>query len=412
MKIKMEMKKKAMVFVSSLMIGSLCLPLHLAYARPSVERETYVKKTVSPFLDLINENFYKTVDTEKMFQEVIETSNEKTNPETVLREIVKKLKDPYSDFFTEEELNSFNSSMKGSFFGIGVSVQKAKSGEVLVNEVFKKSPAEEAGLKKGDLIFKVAEEDVTNMELQSVITLIKGEKGTKVRIAVKRGKKKFSFDVERREVIVPSVSAKLFKKSDIGLLRVEEFLDNTDEEFSEKLDSLEKRQIKGLIIDLRNNGGGYVDTAYNMLDRILPNGKVLYSYRYKKDLSMVFQSGMNSKEDKTLNLPIAILTNGKTASASEIFSGALKDHKVAEIFGEKTFGKGVAQSIFESNTGDLKGGIKLTVLNYLLPLGESIHEKGIEPTVIVHNKKDKKGKLLDYQLNEAIKFIKRKINKK
>lgn len=411
MKRKVTIRHRFFKILFCLTIGSMVFTPLSVSAKPSEEKEKSLKESVSPFLRIIDESFYKEVDTEIIFEEVLAEATEKTTSEQFMRAVIKKLEDPFADFFTKEELDLFNSNMKGSFYGIGVTVEKAKSGEVLITEVFDHSPAKKAGLKKGDYIFSVSDQDVTYMELQEVIKLIKGEIDTKVKIDVRRKKEKKSFMVSRGEVIIPSVTMKFYKKNKIGYLQVKEFLDNTDEEFIEKLALLEKKKMKGLIIDLRNNGGGYVDTAHNMLDRVLPDNKVVYSYKYKNNLSSVFRTGINSREDEVVSVPIVILTNQNSASASEIFSGALKDHKAATIVGQKTYGKGVAQSIFESNEGELKGAVKLTVLNYLLPLGESIHKKGIQPDKLVVNKKDKKGKFQDYQLSEALKLLDKNIKK-
>lgn len=403
-------KVKGFVFVLFFVffLGELISTKELS-AKPSEKVIKELREALNPYFSDIERYYYKDVDIDKLFNEVMEVANDETKPHSALNTFVEKMGDPYAKFFTEEELNSFNTTMQGSFYGIGVSVGKAKSGGLLVKEVFSTGPAKEAGIRKKDIIVKIAGEDVTSMDLSDAINLIKGKRGTKVKIELKRGKKTHVFLVERREVVVPSVRGKFYKNSRIGYIKVTDFYENTDEEFSSKLASLKKRKMKGLIIDLRDNGGGYVDTAHNMLEQILPNGKVVFSFRHKGRVSEVFQTGKNFRKDEVLKLPIVILTNKYSASASEIFAGALNDYKVADIIGEKTFGKGVAQSIFEQHDGALKGALKFTTLSYYLPKGESIHEKGITPMMTVVNRRDKKGRLVDRQFNEAFNHLLKKI---
>lgn len=379
-------------------------------AAPSKNKEKEFREAIEPYREIVQNEYYKQTNTEDMVDKVIKKANDKSKPEDLVRNFVKELKDPYSEFFTEKELKSFNSSMKGEYYGIGVQVSKdKKTGGIIINEVFEGSPAEEAGLKKNDVIIQISEKKVTKMELQNAIKLIKGEKGSKVKIIILRKSKKKPvskvFWVERREVVIPTVKAKFHQKEKIGYIKVSSFLEHTDESFITELDKFEKEKIKGLIVDLRDNGGGYVDVAKNMLNRILPDGEKLYSFEYKGGIKEGFNSGtVEGEEDKTVEVPIVILMNKFSASASEIFAGVLKDNGVAEIFGEKSFGKGVAQSVYPVN-GSLKGGIKLTVLYYYLPLGESIHEKGIKPDKELTSKKDKKGKIDDIPLKKALKYF-------
>lgn len=406
---KINLKKTAAVLLGSFLIGTVGTPVFSIYAKPSKGREVYIREQFAPFIKVIEENYYKDVDTEKLLKKVLEKATDKSDIEKLFRDFVSKIGDPYAAFFTKEELDRFNTSMEGSFYGIGVSVQKKKNGEVLITDVFDKSPAKEAGLKPNDIIFKVRNKKVTKMQLNDVIKLIKGKEGTKVRIDIKRGKKNEIFFVERREVIFPSVYDEFYKKDKIGYIKVTEFNSNTDELFSEALTKLEDKGAKGFVFDLRDNGGGYVDTAANMISRVIPNDKIMYSYKFKDGYIQDFRSYPNKGMDEVVDLPIVILINRNSASASEIFTGALKDHNYAVVIGEKSFGKGVAQSIYENNIGELKGGLKITILDYLLPEGESIHKKGISPTKFVKNKKDKKGQWVDTQLIEAKNEIKKKL---
>lgn len=402
--------KKIGVFLVAGMLGFGAFPLEMTLARPSEAKETVFRKELQPVADVINRHYYKKVDTNGLMNDVINRATDKTPINTVLKNFVKKLGDPYSEYFTEEEWKSFNQSMEGKFYGIGVQVQKdKKTGGSYINRVFENSPAKEAGLKKGDIIIKVARKSVTKMKLEDVIKLIKGDSGTEVQIEVLRKKKKKSFMVERREVVVPSVESKYYQKENIGYIQVSGFLDNTDEEFDKKLTKLEKNTLEGLIIDLRDNGGGYVDTALQMLNRILPNGKKVFSFQHSGGKTEDFYSDFEGRSvDQVFEKPIIVLMNRNSASASEIFAGGLKDNEAAEIVGEKSFGKGVAQNIFLASGDQVRGKVKVTVHYYLLPLGENIDKKGIAPNRVILNKKDKKGKLQDNQLKTAIKLLREK----
>jgi len=214
-----------------------------------------------------------------MLKEVFEESDDKIDIDNISKKFVSKLNDPYSVYYTAKELASFNSAMKGEYYGIGVEIAKdKKTGGIRINKVFAGSPAEKAKLKKGDIILKAGDTDLTKLELSEATTFVKGEKGTKIILTILRGKTEKKIEVERNEVIIPSVSYKTYEKGKVGYIRVSGFLEKTDEEFAGALDKLEAKGIEGLIIDLRDNGGGFVDTAYNMLNRILPSDKEAFSF--------------------------------------------------------------------------------------------------------------------------------------
>ena len=217
--------------------------------------------------------------------------------------------------------------------------------------------------------------------------------------------------VERNEVVIPTVFSKTYNKGKIGYLRVSGFLENTADEFIKALDKLDSTGIEGLVIDLRDNGGGLVDTAHKMLERILPDGEEVYSFGFKDGKKEYYKTGFNKKEsDRKFELPILILINGNSASASELFAGALKDHGYAETVGEVSYGKGVAQSVLEIRDKEnkvIKGGIKLTTIKYYLPNGESINKTGIKPDYKI---KDDIGTVKDEQLEKALQELNKMID--
>lgn len=374
----------------------------------SNNRAQEIKAELKDLIDKVNNNYYEEVDTNKILNEVFEEVEEKTSLDTISKLFISKLQDPYSEYYTLKELDSFNSAMKGEYYGIGIEASKdVKTGGIKVVNVFTGSPASKAKLKKGDIILKAGKKDLTRLEMPKATTYLKGKKGSKVTLTILRGKETKKIVVERNEVIIPTVSSKTYKKGRIGYVKVTSFLEKTAKEFIGVLDKFDKGKVEGVIIDLRDNGGGYVGTAYDMLDRILPNNTEIFSFVYKSGQKEITKTGESlGSKDQELILPIIILLNESSASASELFTGALKDNGYAEIVGETSYGKGVAQSIFEiqNKNGDTAiGGLKLTTIKYYLPDGESINKVGIIPDYkIADNKKTAK----DEQLELAIKKIK------
>jgi peptidase, S41 family len=406
-------KAGSFVLASTLLFGA---PFYFNTSRTeaavSEERGKELQAELKDLIDKVNEHYYEDVDTNQILGEVFSEAEDKTGVDTVSKLFVSKLRDPYSEYYTLKELESFNSAMKGEYYGIGVEVSKdVKTGGIKIARVFEGSPAGKAKLKKGDIILKVGKKDITRLDMSKATTLLKGKKGSKVSLTILRGKSTKKIVVERNEVIIPTVSSKTYNKGRIGYVKVTAFLDNTAKEFVKALDKFEKRQIEGVVIDLRDNGGGYVGTAYDMLDRILPDSTEIFSFVYKSGKKDVAKTGeITGKSDKVFMVPIVILLNTSTASASELFTGALVDNGYAETVGETSYGKGVAQSIFDIQGKDAKGvigGLKLTTIKYYLPNGESINKVGITPDYkIADNKKTAK----DEQLDLAIKKIKEMID--
>ena len=409
---KFIIKSSGSLVLAATLLFNLPFGLNEAYAAVSSAREQELRQELSTLVNTVKDNYYKKVDTDKMLKEVFEESDDKTHIDKISKKFVSKLNDPYSVYYNAKELESFNNTMKGEYYGIGVEIAKdEKTGGIIIKKVFPKSPAERAKLKKDDIILKVGNKDITKMELTKATTYVKGKKGTKITLTILREKSVKKIKVERNEVIIPSVSSKTYEKGKIGYISVSSFLNNTDEEFIAALDKLSAKGIEGLVIDLRNNGGGFVDTAYNMLNRILPSGKTVFSFEYESNKKEYFitENGKGEK-DRTFEYPIFILINNNSASASELFTGALSDLGYADTVGEVTFGKGVAQSVYtlqNASTGAITGGVKLTTIKYYLPEDESINNVGIKPD---YNIVDKINTAKDEQLEKAIEEINKMIN--
>lgn len=286
------------------------------------------------------------------------------------------LADPYSAYYTDEEYAENQISLTGKYYGIGAGLQQdAKTMEVTITKIYAGTPSEEAGLKEGDIVLYVGDIDATSMELSNLVQNIRGEEGTKVHMVVYRPatEETLEFDVERRNVVLPSVEGEMLDDG-IGYIQVTDFQDETDEQFIKMVNAYMKDGMKGMIVDIRSNPGGYLDTVNNMLDYILPEGLIVYT-------EGAYGNRREFKSDAScIDIPIVVLVNENSASASEIFAGAIKDHDYGTIVGKTTFGKGLVQKYYGLQTG---GVIKLTVEKYYTPSGNYIHGVGIVPHVEV-----------------------------
>ncbi len=342
-------------------------------------------------LTALQRNFYKDVDMETLV-------------EGAIRGAASSLEDPYTTYLNKSEWDNFNQQITGKFIGIGVVLSGRLDDEekhIVVVSPIKGSPAEAAGIKTGDKIIKVEGENVYLDELDSVVSRLKGEANTEVNITILRATDNKEVDVKlkRAEIIIESVEYE--KIGDIGYIQIYSFDEATDKDFNAAYDDLAKKGIKGLVIDLRYNGGGLVIPATNIADKFLSNGKtIVYTENRKGDREYIKATG------KGIDIPIALIVNEGTASASEILAGALRDNDMAVIVGETSFGKGLVQNFltFGDNTA-----LKITTDRYFTPNGEDINKKGITPQIEVtipaenypidtHDKDD--------QLQAAIKALK------
>ena len=292
---------------------------------------------------------------------------------------VASLRDPYSSYYSEEEYQSLIESTEGEYCGIGVMVsQNVYTGLVTVVKVFKDAPADVAGMLPGDIITAVEGMDISGMDLSLVVSdHIKGEEGTDVSLTVYRESIDDYVDLTmtRRIVQNPTVEFEMLEEK-IGYIELSSFEDVSTDQFIGAVDALEEQGMEGLILDLRNNGGGVVNAAEDIADYLIPDGKDIVSFKGKG----VEDSTYVAKDGHQLDIPMVVLVNGQSASASEVLTGALKDHGIATVVGTNTFGKGIAQGIFPLPDGS---ALKLTTAYYYVPSGECIHEKGIEPDVVV-----------------------------
>lgn len=347
----------------------------------------------------------------KVLQELIEQTylysdeiDEEILRESLMKGYIDGLGDPYSVYYDKEETKALLESTTGEFGGIGVGIsQNQESGLLTLTVVYENSPGEKAGLKSGDIVYKVDGEDVTEMDLDTVVSMIRGEKGTTLEITVLRGETLDEYTcVVTRDIIEVSTVSYEMKEGKIGYIAISGFEKVTYHQFEEALTDLKKQNMKSLIIDLRNNPGGNLSTVCDMLDLILPEGKIVYTEDKNGK-----QETIKSDAEHQLNIPMVVLINGNSASASEIFAGAVQDYKVATLIGTTTYGKGIVQNVYQLTDGT---SLKLTTSEYFTPNGRNIHGIGIEPDVEVEYKYDEENPKADNQLETALDYLKQNKN--
>lgn len=322
----------------------------------------------------------------------------------IYKAMVSGLDDKYAAYYTKDEYKDISEKTKGEFCGIGAYISQGKNDNSLkVAGVVKGGPAEKAGIKKGDIIVEVDGKNIQGKDSSYAVSKMKGKKGTNVSISVMRkgNKKPITFNIKREVIHDNTVSYKMLDNN-IGYISVSAFETVTKKQFKSAVDCLEKKNEKGLIIDLRDNGGGLLDTALDMLDQILPKKLVVYT----KDKNGVAEE-YYTKDDKEIKIPIVILVNGNSASASEVFCGALRDYGKAKLLGTKTFGKGIVQSSFAFRDGT---GLKFTTSKYYTPKGINIHGTGFEPDIKVKSNGKmtalkESGYKVDNQINAALDYL-------
>lgn len=332
--------------------------------------------------------------------------NEEALIDGIYKGFIEGLGDPYAAYFNEKETEALMQTTAGEFGGIGVSVSKdLESGFFSLTNVKGDTPGGKAGIQEADLLYKVEGESVEGLTVEQVVSRIRGEVGTNVNITVVRKETGEEKDLTiKREIIEDETVSYEMKAGQIGYIYVKEFDTITLEQFQEALDELEKQGMKGLIVDLRNNGGGNLDTVSEMLDLLLPEGTIVYT-EDKNGKKQTF----TSDEERKYENPCAVLVNGYSASASEIFAGAIQDYELGDIIGETTYGKGVVQQIF-----DLKDNtsVKITISEYFTPKGRNIDGTGITPDMEVKYTYDETNPEYDNQLEAALSNVKEKIDKK
>lgn len=354
--------------------------------------ESSIGKDIEKIKTIIDKYYLGEVDEQKL-------------KEAAIAGYVDGLGDEYSTYISKKEYSDFSANIMGNYVGIGIYMAVYKdSDEIVVVSPIKNSPAEKAGLKAGDVILKVNGVSYAGTEeLEEASNKIKGEAGTTVNIEIKREEEILNFNIVREKVALNPITAEVLEKN-IGYIQVTSFDEDCSKEFKQKYEELNSKGIKALIIDLRNNGGGIVQEALDMADYIVPKGKALMITINKTEK----EETEYAKQTPIITIPVVVLVNENSASASEIFVGALRDNECAKIVGTKTYGKGVIQEVLKLTDGS---ALKLTTEEYFTPNRSKINKVGIEPDEVVELPEGVQmsyniEKSKDTQLDKAIELLK------
>ena len=318
---------------------------------------------------------------------------------------VSALGDEYTEYLSKEKVNDLMEEVDGSYVGIGVYItQLLQTNEILIIGVIKDSPADKNGLLAGDIIKKVDNEEYTGEQLNAASDKMRGEEGKDVKVGIIRNNEEKEFNITREKIEFKYVSSEMLNNN-IGYIKVSSFEGNCARDFETQYRELESKGIKSLIIDLRNNGGGLVDQSIEMADLIVPKGSTILITKDKNNA----EEKSKAKKDPIVNVPVVILINEYTASASEILTGALKDNVDAKLVGKTTYGKGVIQGIYLLN--DNETALKVTIQEYFTPNGKKINKNGLTPDYEIELPDEWKGKTTvekqyDTQLIKAIEILK------
>lgn len=352
-----------------------------------------ITSKLSTIDQIVDKDYLGEIDENKIFDET-------------MKGYVEGLDDEYSQYFTKEELEEYKTdNIEGEFVGIGVYiVQDTEKNAIRVLAPIKGSPAEAIGILAGDYIIQIDGTPYTGDQITEATNKMKGQEGTTVKIQVLRGEETLDFEVERKNVRVNPVESNIYENN-IGYLKISSFDQGCSTEFTKKLQELKNKNIQSLIIDLRNNGGGIVDEAIAIAELFTEKGSTLLITKDKDENEDITYA----ESDKMIDVPIIVLTNENTASASEILAGALKDNNVAKILGTTTFGKGVIQELLTMKDGT---GLKITTNEYYTPNRNKINKVGIEPDEKIELPDEYKNVLTvpqdqDTQLNKAIELLKK-----
>ncbi len=360
---------------------------------------------VTPVLANPNDKLYQKLD---LFSDVLDTLKKQYVDEVKQDEVIDSAingmlqsLDPYSSYMSPEAFQSMNRDTKGEFGGLGIEITM-EGGLVKIITPIEGTPADKAGILAGDYIVKIDGKQVKGMTLLDAVKLMRGKIGTSINITVRRPEveEEIKFKITRAVIKIREVSAEI--KSNIGYIRLRAFNEQSHNQLIKQLKKISNNKLDGYILDLRNNPGGLLSQAIKITETFLDGGEIVSTKGRNKNDIKIFNA---KKGDKINNKPLIVLINQGSASASEIVSGALRDHKRAILIGEKSFGKGSVQSIIPLKN---QGGLRLTTAKYYLPSGESIHQIGVEPDITVKRDKNdfKINTKTDNQLNYAIELLK------
>ena len=321
-------------------------------------------------------------------------ADEEKSADSIYKAYLSSYDDKYTVYYTADEYKKLMESTSGKFYGVGALCSINESGGVMVLDAFEDGPAYKAGVRDGDVVIKVDDTDITGMDLSSAVALIKGDKGTQVNLTIVRDDKTYVFSIIRDEIITKTVDYKMMENS-IGYIQISQFDEVTTEQFKEALTDLNNQGLKGLIVDIRSNPGGLLNVVVDIVDEIIPKGLIVYTDDVNGN-----RKEYNGSSDNEIPVPMAVLVDGNSASAAEIFAGAVQDYGKGKIIGTQTFGKGIVQTIQPLTDGS---AIKYTIAQYYTPKGQVIQGNGVTPNMVVELPKDATE---DLQLDAALEYVK------
>lgn len=408
-------------FLAGTLVSSFVLLMVFVFGMEA-QRDKYIEKIATaqewtPNTDpeiglatngLINRDFvdkaemiYSGIVKEFYFDEDIDVSQ---MHEEMYKGMIKALGDKYAEYYTEEELTAMMTESEGIYYGIGSYVMMDETGYPILSGVFKESPAQKAGLRDGDVIYEVFGENLYGLTLTECVNKIKGPENTEVELTVyRRGEPDYLYiTVTRGKVETPTVTYEM-KNDGIGYLQITEFDDVTSSQFSLAYNDLKNQGMKAMVLDLRSNPGGNLDTVLAIAEEMLPEGIITYTLDKRGN-----KEEYKCKGKTPVDFPLVVLTNRYTASASELLTGALKDYGLAETIGTNTYGKGIVQTVYPF--ADMSG-IKFTTSRYYTPNGDCIHEKGIAPDIELEFDSELYygEEAIDNQLEYAIEYLEEKL---
>jgi len=368
-------------FVFGMLIGGVIM-----FGKDSFNRN--ISNSLNEFVDTYEDilsTYYEEVDANALLQAGIEG-------------MIGYLGDPYAAYMDAESADDFNEEVEGEYTGIGAEIIYQYDTKIVsIGKVFENGPAEKAGIKKDDVLLAVEGESVEGLTSAEIADKVKGKKGTSVLLKVKRDDKEMEFSIKRDKVDIESVFTNTYEANGkkIGYIRISIFAGNTALQFRNKLNELEKEKFDALLIDVRSNTGGYLTTVTEIISMFTEKDSIIYQLIKKGEIEKIKDQTKEKKE-----YPVYILTNGSSASASEVLAAAIKENYKGIVLGTKTFGKGKVQKAYDLSSG---AKIKYTFQEWLTPNGNSIDSVGVKPDIIIENVID--GTNNDNQLNEAIKEI-------
>ncbi len=391
-KILSLIKKNKKEILSALYFESMGFLLCLIVLFALTGGKNYIKlyyelnKVIDTY-ETITKNYYGKID-KKELSDIAVTA------------MIDSMEDKYTNYSDEDEANDFLENVEGHYNGIGIAITNNKEGQIVVASVYEDSPAEKAGLKVNDIIIKIDDTSLIGKKTDDLVDYIKDNNSKKIKLKILRDDKEKEVTISTDEIAIPTVAGKIIdEENKIGYIKISLFSSSTESQFKRELESLEKKKIKCLVIDVRNNSGGYLNVVTNITSMFLAKGQIIYQLQ---DEAKVTKVKDKTKEKRTY--PIALLTNRGSASASEILAGAIKEsYSNGIVVGTNTYGKGTVQKTKKLKDGSM---IKYTVQKWLTPKGKWVEDVGVAPTEYVELDNTKED---DIQLEKALELLKEKI---